>query len=82
MFGLETGFLSKQTAGLIRGILQKRYSIGNTTVPLFSSPLRSIRVWTLSQTRETKLSKNDWLWEAFVWVTATTAWRSLFILIL
>ena len=38
MFGLETGFLSKQTAGLIRGILQKRYSIGNTTVPLFSSP--------------------------------------------
>ncbi|TGL50963.1 hypothetical protein EHQ55_05220 [Leptospira meyeri] len=38
MFGLETGFLSKQTAGLIRGILQKRYSIGNSTVPLFSSP--------------------------------------------
>ncbi|TGL44566.1 hypothetical protein EHQ49_03590 [Leptospira perdikensis] len=38
MFGLETGFLSKQTAGLIRGILQKRYSIGNSSVPLFSSP--------------------------------------------
>lgn len=38
MFGLETGFLSKQTAGLIRGILQKRYSIGNKPVPLFSSP--------------------------------------------
>ncbi|TGK82214.1 hypothetical protein EHQ24_13180 [Leptospira noumeaensis] len=38
MFGLETGFLSKQTAGLIRGILQKRYSIGKTSVPLFSTP--------------------------------------------
>ncbi|EMY71285.1 DUF6938 domain-containing protein [Leptospira vanthielii] len=38
MFGLETGFLSKQTAGLIRGILAKRYSIGNSSVPLYSSP--------------------------------------------
>ncbi|TGK50679.1 hypothetical protein EHQ16_04555 [Leptospira kanakyensis] len=38
MFGLETGFLSKQTASLIRGILQKRYSIGKSSVSLYSSP--------------------------------------------
>ncbi|MCW7495951.1 hypothetical protein EHQ96_08480 [Leptospira levettii] len=38
MFGLDTGFISKQTAGLIRGILQKRYSIGESSIPLFSSP--------------------------------------------
>ncbi|TGN19138.1 DUF6938 domain-containing protein [Leptospira idonii] len=39
LFGLKTGFLSKQTAGLIRGFLQKKYSIHcGVTVPLGFEP--------------------------------------------
>lgn len=38
LFGLETGFISKQSANLIRAYLQKRYDIGDSMVSLKSSP--------------------------------------------
>lgn len=34
LFGMETGFISKQTANLIRTYLQKRYSIGDSEIQL------------------------------------------------